>query len=393
MRFIRVLVLVTVAAGVFAATAAALRFSDDSYRTPQGIVGTPYGHQFKGDGGCGPALPYQFRILNGALPPGLSLSSSGTVSGTPTTPGSFSFWVQLSDENPPSRSWCRPVTAEREFSINILAALSIQQNAVPAGTRDAPYDIQLTATGGGTQVWSVQSGTLPPGMQFNPATQHVSGTPTAAGDYQFVVRVQDPPRVDTETLTLSVREPLAITTPSFPAAEVGAAFKGAVQVTGGLNISSSVLNSWMQAVARGAYTLSITGLPSGLVADPAGAITGTPTRPGSFPVTINAADPEGRTASLVARLVVAPKLAITTKRLRDAKAGRRYRFVVKTNGGVKPLKWSKLVGRLPVGLRFDRKTGTFFGKAKKVGTYTVTVKATDTLKLAAEQTLSLALKE
>jgi hypothetical protein len=395
MRFIRMLALVAVAAGVVTSIAAATRFTDASYFTPQGIVGTPYHHEFHGDGGCGPALPYQYRILNGSLPPGLTLSSGGVISGTPTQAGGFSFWVQLSDENPPSRSWCTPKTAEREFSIGILAALTIQQNAVPSGTRDVPYDIQLTATGGGSQQWSVQSGVLPPGMQFDPATQHVSGTPTATGDYQFVVRVQDGPRADTETLTLSVRDPLVVTQPTFEPAEVGAPFSGEIVVAGGLNVAdlSSALRARTVGATRTAYTLSVTGLPPGLVADAAGVITGTPTRGGSFPVTINAGDPEGRTATLVARLVVAPKLAITTKRLRDAKASRAYRFTIKTRGGVAPLKWAKLVGRLPVGLRFDRKKGVFFGKAKKPGTYTLTVKATDALKIAAEQTLSLTLKD
>jgi hypothetical protein len=393
MRFIRVLALVTVAAGVFAATAAALRFSDASYFTPVGTVGVPYGHQFNGEGGCGPALPYQYKILNGSLPPGLSLSSSGLISGTPTAAGSFSFWVQLSDEDPPSRDWCRVARAEREFTITIQRALTIQQNAIPAGTRGTAYDVQLTADGGGTHQWSVQSGTLPAGVAFDPATQHVSGTPTAAGDYQFVVRVTDGSRVDTETLVLSVREPLVITQPKFASSEVGVAFEGKVEVTGGLNVvdRASALRARTQAGSHAAYTLAITGLPRGLTADPAGAITGTPLAGGTFQVTINASDPEGRTATLVAPLVVAPKLAITTKRLKNAKAGRPYRAAVKTRGGVTPLKWAKLVGRLPVGLRFDRKNGVFFGTAKKPGTYAVTVKTTDALKVTSEQALTLTL--
>ena len=76
---------------VIVPSAAAIRFTDDSYQVPDGAVGSRYFHQFKGDGGCGPALPYQFRILNGALPPGLSLASNGLVSGTQG--GNWSFWV------------------------------------------------------------------------------------------------------------------------------------------------------------------------------------------------------------------------------------------------------------------------------------------------------------
>ena len=61
----------------------ALRFTDDSYNMPQGFTGQPYSKTFDGAGGCGPALPYQYRVLAGALPPGLSLSKGGTISGSP----------------------------------------------------------------------------------------------------------------------------------------------------------------------------------------------------------------------------------------------------------------------------------------------------------------------
>jgi Putative Ig domain len=116
------------AALVVAPSAAAIRFTDNSYLVPAGIVGSPYSHQFSGDGGCGPALPYQFRILSGALPPGLSLASNGVVSGTPTRAGSWSFWLELSDQDPPSASWCRPAKSQREFTIEID----------PAGARPQP---------------------------------------------------------------------------------------------------------------------------------------------------------------------------------------------------------------------------------------------------------------
>ena len=107
-RFALTVVVAALVAVVVVPSAAAIRFTDDSYQVPDGAVGSRYYHQFKGDGGCGPALPYQFRILNGALPPGLSLASNGLVSGTPTQRGNSSFWVELSDQDPPSADWCSP---------------------------------------------------------------------------------------------------------------------------------------------------------------------------------------------------------------------------------------------------------------------------------------------
>ena len=75
----KTLVFATVAAAalVFVSAAWALRFTDESYFTPVGTVGTPYSFTFTGAGGCGPALPYQYSLIGGLMPPGLTLASSG----------------------------------------------------------------------------------------------------------------------------------------------------------------------------------------------------------------------------------------------------------------------------------------------------------------------------
>ena len=122
MRLARTFFVLVVLALVAVPAAYALRFTDDSYNMPTGYVGQPYSKQFDGAGGCGPALPYQYTLIDGALPPGLSLSFSGLISGTPTSPGSYSFWVNLSDQDPPSASWCRPASSQREFTITVLSS-------------------------------------------------------------------------------------------------------------------------------------------------------------------------------------------------------------------------------------------------------------------------------
>jgi hypothetical protein len=132
-RFLRALLAVAVLGLVVVPSAAAIRFTDESYKVPDGAVGSRYYHQFEGDGGCGPALPYQFRILNGSVPPGLSLASNGLVSGIPTQGGNWSFWVELSDQDPPSADWCIPRKSEREFTINVGPKGSVPDASPPAG--------------------------------------------------------------------------------------------------------------------------------------------------------------------------------------------------------------------------------------------------------------------
>lgn len=81
-RRLLVPVFVATAALVFVTAAWAIRFTAESYFPPVGTVGVPYSFTFTGAGGCGPALAYQFTILGGSPPPGLSLAKSGLVSGT-----------------------------------------------------------------------------------------------------------------------------------------------------------------------------------------------------------------------------------------------------------------------------------------------------------------------
>ena len=74
--------------------------------------------------------PYTFKISGGALPPGLKLNSSngiaaGTIFGTPTTPGTYRFQVQVTDSGGP------PVQVTRDFTLAVTAALGIDWKTAP----------------------------------------------------------------------------------------------------------------------------------------------------------------------------------------------------------------------------------------------------------------------
>jgi hypothetical protein len=397
--------LVLVVAGVVAASASALRFDDGApcpdnhpiFLCPSGAVGQPYSIQLVGAGGCGPALPYQYKILNGALPGGLSLSSSGVISGVPTGAGTSDFWVELSDENPPSQSWCRPETAQREFNITIQPGLRINQNSVPGATIGQAYSQTLTASDvstlnppSGPQVnatWSVHSGTLPPGVALSTGGV-LSGTPTTEGSYQFVVQAVNGGTSDTETYTIVVRQPVVVAfTATPPKSEVGVPFEAALKASGG----------------SGTYTWALAGgsLPTGVNFDTStGQISGSPSVPGRFAFSVSATDSEGRVTTFDATLVVAPKLSFKTVTLKAAKVGKLYEATIKALGGVSPVKWKILGGKLPRGIRFEKSLGTFsgtpstklfLGKPKRVRSlkFRVAVQATDALGVSSKQTFVL----
>jgi Putative Ig domain len=376
MRLVRMLILTAALGLLLAPAASAIRFTDDSFLVPKAVVGEDYSHTFTGEGGCGPLLPYRFRVLAGALPPGLWLSDEGQLQGIPTQAGSWSFWLELSDEDPPSQRWCLPRKSERLFTIDVLAALSITTEAPPA-TLATPYALALNAEGGGgTRTWSIASGQLPPGLELNPDSGTITGTPTATGSYVFRIRVTNGTRTATKRFSVSVREQLAAHAPAVPPAEVGVPIASLKPAAAG---------------GSGAKAWRLEGtLPTGLAFDAlTGAITGTPKLAGSFPVKLVVSDSDGSTASVDLTIVVSPRLTIAPTSLRPGLADRPYRARITALGGVRPMKFEVLAGRLPAGVRLDPDTGALSGTPRTAGSYRVAIEARDTLGAAARRTFVL----
>jgi hypothetical protein len=267
------------------------------------------------------------------------------------------------------------------ITISIDPGLTIQQAqaSVPSATVGQAYGpIQFTAAGGGTQTWVPLQ--IPAGLTLSPSGV-LSGTPTAkSGDSKLTVRVQDTSgRSSDATYNLPIRDQLMLNAQETPAAEVGRPFTVGFAAAGG----------------NESYTWEQSALPAGLAFDQARrAITGVPTAAGTFAVKLTVKDAEGRAASKDLSIVVAPKLAIATKKLRAGKVGKRYAVTFKLRGGVGPVQW-RLIRFRPgaKGLRFDRRTGTLRftpGVARK---YTIIVRATDSLKAISTQTVVLTVKQ
>ncbi|MEO7654050.1 MAG: putative Ig domain-containing protein, partial [Bryobacteraceae bacterium] len=120
---------------------------------PGGTVGAAYTLTLSATGGV---APYFWSFLSGTLPAGLSVTQGGSLSGTPTQPGSFTFAIQTQDS--------RQTTASATFSLTIAASQSI----VPS------FD-SLTFTG-------FDNGDAP-------APQHLSLTASAAQSLQYTIVV------------------------------------------------------------------------------------------------------------------------------------------------------------------------------------------------------------
>jgi large repetitive protein len=361
----RVVLFVFMLALIVAPTAFALRFTDDSYDMPTGVAGQPYSKQFNGAGGCGPALPYQYGVLSGSLPPGLSLSPTGLIAGTPTRAGSWSFWVELSDQNPPSASWCRPSSAQRQFTIMVVPR---------AAFLNEPFSFQFTSAGA-AKTWSLQTGTLPPGITLSPSGL-LSGTPTVTGDFMFNVKAADGSGFAVQTYSLTIVPRLKITLLAAAPAEVARPFRLHPSATGG-----KPRYTW--SLAAGAT------LPSGLSLNSAtGAINGQPHRAGSFRLKLAVTDALGLTSTLPLKLAVAPKLAITKKAV-TAQAGHPFHSRLRVSGGVFPVNWKILHGSLPAGFHLNRQTGSLAGTTPRAGTSKILAQVRDKLGATSQATLLL----
>jgi hypothetical protein len=196
-------------------------------------------------------------------------------------------------------------TQSASATLNVVSALSaiiITTTSLPGGRVGTAYSTTLTATGGSPPyTWLFASGTLPPGLELNPSTGALSGTPTAgASATPLTFQVTDsetPPKGQAATLALTVIAPLVISTTSLPSGQVGAAYSATLTATGGTS----------------PYVWSITSgtLPAGLSLSSSGAISGTPTAAVSAsPTTFEVSDSENpaqtKTASLSVTISAAP---------------------------------------------------------------------------------------
>jgi hypothetical protein len=352
MRGLRTTALAVVAAAVFAAGAAA--FSVILEPLPTAFTGQAYSHQFRVRGGN---PPYTFTANPEALPPGLSMSADGLLTGTPAKPGTWQFYVEASyiyKPNPPKYS-------QRRFTLEVQVGLAIRDSALPAAMRGVRYDRRLSASGGGKQAWSVSGGRLPSGLSLAP-NGALTGSPTRAGEFTFTVKVADGTRVARRVFLLTVTEPLRVTAPSVPPAVVGAPFTTTVRVAGGL----------------GPYRWAVRGVrPRGVALSRDGTLAGKPEIAGRHSFRVSVTDSLGHTRAIPLTIVVRPRLKIPIQALRPAQAGRPYRARILTRGGAAPLTFEIARGRLPAGVDLSPTTGMLSGEARVPGTYPLVIAVAD----------------
>ena len=373
-RFLTLLLLGLACAAVLAPSALAFRFSDATRVPPTGTVGSPYSHAIETVAGC---KGVKVEVDSGALPPGLRLvgdvredvdGSNWRIEGTPTAAGEFSFWLRATN-------LCPRDSTEEPMTIRIAPdrrpPLVIEPAPLASATVGATYRTRLTASGGGSQQWSLAAGALPPGVQLA-GDGTLSGSPTADGTFTFTVKVADGARAATRQLSLAVRRQLSAAAVAARPAEVGVATRIAAAATGGLP----------------PYRWQVVGgtLPAGVAFDAAtAALIGTPTLAGAYPIVLQASDAEGRTARAEVRLRVNRRLQLVRWPLTPMKRGRAGVRRVFATGGVPNRRWKIVRGRLPSGVRMNTANGKLIGRPRQAGRFAITVRVTDRYGVTAQR--------
>jgi len=151
-----------------------------------GTVGVAYSTQVSASGG---QSPYVVTLTTGSLPAGLTVTTAGALSGTPTTAVNASFTLTATDANacPGSRAYTLSIAA----AIPPCPTITVTPPSLPSGTVGTAYSQTLVGSGGAVPyVFTKPVGSFPAGLTLTSAGA-LSGTPTTAVNAGFTITATD----------------------------------------------------------------------------------------------------------------------------------------------------------------------------------------------------------
>ena len=250
-----------------------------------GTEGIAYGQQLPAP--TGGTAPYTYALSAGStLPNGLALSAGGIVWGTPATAGQYTFTVTATDS--------KGCSANANFTLtidNATPGLALPTAPLADGVVGTVYTSQtIPAATGGTPGYTYIATGIPAGLQFDPVTRQITGTPTLGGSFPIVVTVTDaanqtatgnyninvtvpaPAVANAQTcagnnVTLTVSNPIANVTYNWYAAATGGTSlqQGITFQTGAVNATTiyyAEATSGTAVSTRTAVTVTVTPAPT-----------------------------------------------------------------------------------------------------------------------------------
>ena len=266
------------------------------------------------------------------------------------------------------KNWYNYVSSKENFTMNACVkaftttgesdtgtAPKITTSYPPDAMLDTSYSSTLTASGTKPITWAITSRTLPDGLTLNSDTGEISGTPTKIGSYTFGVTATNDYGSDSKNFTMNVNELPTITTTSFTG-YVGYAFSET------LTLSTSAYVTWSTSDK----------LPAGLSLNSStGAITGKPSKAGTYNVTFIARNSSGSSSKTVTFTINSKPTAprISTSSLPTGMIDEDYSEKLKFSG-TEPV--TLTLSGYPNGLNFNASTGELSGTPTAAGTFNMT---------------------
>ncbi len=317
------------------------------------------------DSASGQTLTYSAA----GLPAGLSINSStGLISGTPTTAGTSSVTVTATDTTGAHGS------ASFTWTVNpVPNTVSVTNPGNQTSTVGSAVSLQIQASDSASgQTLTYSAAGLPAGLSINSSTGLISGTPTTAGTSSVTVTATDTTGAHGSasfTWTVNpVPNTVSVTNPGNQTSTVGSAVSLQIQAS--------------DSASGQTLTYSAAGLPAGLsINSSTGLISGTPTTAGTSSVTVTATDTTGAHGSASFTWTVNPvpnTVSVTNPGNQTSTVGSAVSLQIQASDSASGQTLTYSAAGLPAGLSINSSTGLISGTPTTAGTSSVTVTATDT---------------
>ena len=251
-------------------TAPTLSFTPSASTLPPATAGSAWSQTLSVSGGT---APYNWSASG--LPPGITLSSGGILSGTPTTPGSYTFQITAADSNNAS--------GNINYTLTVNEALPVASNvSATFSANSSGNTVPLALSGGAATSIAV-------------VTQPAHGSTTVSG-----ITITYTPAAGfsgSDSFTYSASNGSGTSAPAQVSLTVASHVLMLSPAAGALPVATTG-KSWTQTVTASGgtapYTFSATGLPAGIILNSSsGELAGTPTTAGSYTIQLSASDSLG----------------------------------------------------------------------------------------------------
>lgn len=270
---------------------------------PETAKGAEVIYEFLSSGGT---APYTWSLTGGAVPAGMVLNpATGSIGGAPERSGIFNFTLTVRDS--------QAKTASQSFTLTVTGAKITTSPVLPTGELSDDYTLTLsTSSSTTTYVWTLASGTLPPGLTLF-SNGVISGKPLFPGTTTFSVRATEvsqsgansglkalaaetEPESMIQTFTITVPVSVNINTIALRDGTTAFPYTQRMEARGG---SGNL--SWM---------ISDGSLPDGMSLTATGELAGSPTVAGIYNFSVRASDASGNSDSKPFRLRIMKDLTL-----------------------------------------------------------------------------------